>query len=154
MVKLKRQYFGHLMWRVDSLKKTWMLGGIGGRSRGGQHRMRLDSITDLMGMSLSKLRKLLKDREAWRATYDSWGCKESDMTEWLNWTELKFHAGRDHDRSRSTQCPRSMHCPVWVLRTDMWMGGMRWWGMRWLQVLIRTRHGSPGAFSLVLMLRG
>ena len=86
MVKLKLQYFGRLMWRVDSLEKTLMLGGIGGRRRRGRQRMRwLDGITDAMDVNLSEVRELVMDREAWRAVIHGIARNRTRLS---NWTEL------------------------------------------------------------------
>ena len=88
MLKLKLQYFGHIMRRVDSLEKTLMQGGIGGKRRRGRQRMRwLDGITDSMDVSLSELREV-GDGQGGLACCDSYGCKESDMTERLIWSDL------------------------------------------------------------------
>ena len=116
MLKLKLQYFGHLMWRADSFEQTLMLGKIEGRRRRGRQKMRwLDGITDLMDMGLGRLRELVMDREAWRAKVHEF-CQvrqESDTAEQLNWTELKGKKKRKW--SLSTSLPSCFFSSSWAI---------------------------------------
>ena len=154
MLKLKLQNFGHLMRRVDSLEKTVMLGGIGGRRRRGWQRMRwLDGITDLMGMGLGRLRELVMDMEAWRAEIHGVTKSQTWLSDWTELNEIYFQLGHTKrwlgfpggtsGKEPACQCRRRKRCEF-----DSWVGKIPW-RRKWQPTSLFLPGESHGQKNLV-----
>ena len=148
MLKLKLQYFSHLMRRVDLLEKALMLGGIGGRRRRGRQRMRwLDGITDLMDMSLGELRELVMDREAWRAVIHGVAKSRTRLSDWteLNWSHhsLGFPGGSEVKASACNAEDLGL-----IPGSDPWVGKTPW-RRKWQPTPVLLPRESHGRRSLV-----